>query len=150
MSQTHAHIVLHLVFSTKNRVPLIDKTVKDPLHAYLATVCREQGCHAYRVGGVEDHVHIATTLSRTMTVAKLIEHLKSSSSSWMKSQGNAYTAFYWQGGYGAFSVSPKDLDALIRYIEGQEEHHRTKTFQEEYLQFLKQYNIPYDPKYIWE
>jgi REP element-mobilizing transposase RayT len=116
------------------------------VHAYLATVARGADCECDRVGGVGDHVHLAVRLSRTVTTAKLVEELKTSSSKWLKTQSPALTAFSWQRGYGAFSVGPSDLDALRHYIDNQEEHHRTKTFQDEYRAFPTKYGIEYDER----
>lgn len=150
MPQSLSHIILHIIFSTRNREPMIDASIRPRLHAYIATVCRDQGCHAYRVGGVADHVHIVTTFSRTITVAKLIEHVKKVSSSWMKKQNGPYGGFFWQRGYGVFSVSPADLDAVVAYVEDQEAHHRTTTFQEELRKFFKKYGVEYDERYVWD
>jgi putative transposase len=102
------------------------------------------------VGGVEDHVHLAIRLSRTITIADLVEELKIGSSKWMKSQSHELENFSWQRGYGGFSVGPKDLNALITYIDGQEEHHRKISFQEEYRQFLRRYEIEFDERYVWD
>jgi putative transposase len=102
------------------------------LHAYLATVARDAGCVAYRVGGASDHVHLAVSLPRILTQAELVEKLKVSSSLWIKQLDQRLAGFYWQRGYGVFSVSASHLDALVKYIEGQREHHRVKTFQDEY------------------
>jgi len=106
--------------------------VRPALHAYLATVARNVDCECFRVGGVADHVHLAVRLSRTITMAQLIEELKTSSSKWLKTQSPALAAFAWQRGYDAFSIGPSDLNALLHYIDNQEEHHRTRTFQDEY------------------
>jgi REP element-mobilizing transposase RayT len=102
------------------------------------------------VGGVADHVHLAVRLSRTVTVAGLVEELKTSSSKWLKTQSPELMTFAWQRGYGAFSVGPADLNAVIAYIDGQEEHHRTRTFQEEYRAFLTKYRIEFDERYAWD
>jgi REP element-mobilizing transposase RayT len=101
------------------------------MHAYLATVCRDLGADVVHVGGVADHVHIVTTLPRTVSQAQLVEQIKKASSKWIKTLDTRYRGFSWQRGYGAFSVSPSQLDAVLRYIEVQQEHHRTRTFQEE-------------------
>ena len=101
------------------------------MHGYLATVCRDCGCEAYRVGGPADHIHIAARLSRTVTQAELLEKIKKTSSAWIKNQGEAYHSFHWQGGYGDFSIGWSQLEDLVKYIDHQEEHHRTRTFQEE-------------------
>jgi putative transposase len=150
MPQSLAYLLTHIVFSTKDRAPVLDPVVRPALHAYLATVSRNVDCECFRVGGVVDHVHLAVRLSRTITVAQLIEELKTSSSKWLKTQSPALTSFSWQRGYGAFSVGPSDLDALLHYIDTQEEHHRTRTFQDEYRAFLKKYGISYDERYVWD
>ena len=150
MPQSLSEIIVQIVFSTKDRHPYLhDKPLGD-MHKYLATVVRNSGCECYRVGGVADHVHIAVRLSRTITVASLIEGIKSPSSKWIKTQGSEFRDFAWQSGYGAFSVGYDGLDSLISYIDNQEEHHRTKTFQEEYLELLKRYGVKYDLRYLWE
>jgi REP element-mobilizing transposase RayT len=149
MPQSLSLVVIHVIFSTKDRHPYLEEPVRPRLHAYLATVARNAGCEAYRVGGVVDHVHLALRLSRTVTIANLVEELKTSSSKWLKTQspiGN----FAWQRGYGCFSVGPTDLDSLCAYIDGQEEHHRKRTFQEEFLMFLAKYRVEYDEAYVWD
>jgi REP element-mobilizing transposase RayT len=150
MPQSLSYILTHIIFSTKDRAPLLDATVRPNLHAYLATVARNVDCECYRVGGVADHVHLAVRLSRTITMAKLIEELKTSSSKWLITQSPGLKDFAWQRGYGVFSVGPNDLNALINYIETQEEHHRTRTFQDEYRDFLTEYGIAYDERYVWD
>ncbi|MGF1655358.1 MAG: IS200/IS605 family transposase [Verrucomicrobiales bacterium] len=150
MPQSLDKIILHIVFSTKDRVRLLNKSVSTELHAYLATIARDAGCECPRVGGVTDHVHLAIQFSRTSTVASLVESLKTSSSKWLKTKSSELSSFAWQRGYGVFSVGPSDLEALLAYIDKQEEHHQTRTFQEEYLGFLQKYGVRYDEKYIWD
>ena len=150
MPQSLSRILVHLVFSTKDRLPLIGASVRDGVHAFLAGAVRTAGCECLRVGGVADHVHLAVQLSRTLTVAQLIEDIKTSSSKWMKEQSSKLGAFAWQRGYGAFSVGPGDQQALLDYIDNQEEHHRKRTFQEEYRAFLTKYDISYDERYVWD
>jgi putative transposase len=153
MPQSLNKVILHMVFATKDRMPLIDAEIRPRLHAYMATVLREidpSQSQAYRVGGVADHVHIAASLPRTVTISKLFEIVKKESSIWIKQQGANYEKFYWQGGYGCFSVAPSQLDQLIRYIDKQEEHHRTITFQDEFRNLLQKYNIEYDERYVWD
>jgi REP element-mobilizing transposase RayT len=150
MPQSLANVVLHLVFSAKDRVPLVGPVVRPKLHAYLATVVRSAGCECPRVGGTEDHVHLAVRLSRTITIAALVEEVKTTSSKWLKPQSSDLVSFAWQRGYGVFSVSPADLAALLTYIDGQEEHHRTLTFQDEYRTFLRKYGIEFDERYVWD
>lgn len=150
MAQLLAHIIIHVVFSTKNREPTIAADVMSRLHAYLAGVCRNQDSEAFRVGGTADHVHIACSLPRTDSVSRLVQEIKASSSSWMKTIDGGHRRFAWQAGYGAFSVGQSQLPALVRYIDGQGEHHRVKTFQEEFTEFLQRYRVASDERYVWE
>jgi REP element-mobilizing transposase RayT len=150
MPQSLSQVILHIVFSTKERRPWLDAAIRPRMHAYLATVCRDCGCEAYRVGGVADHVHIAARLSRTVSQADLLEKIKKTSSSWSKAQGADYASFFWQGGYGAFSICYSQLYDLLRYIGNQEAHHKTTTFQEEYRELLQKYNVPFDERYVWD
>jgi putative transposase len=150
MAQSLSLVIVHIIFSTKDRLPCLDPLTRPHLYAYLATVARNFKCECYRVGGTGDHVHLAVRLSRTTSVAGLVEELKTSSSKWLKKQRPGLSRFAWQRGYGAFSVSRDELDALVAYIEGQEEHHKVRTFQEEYVAFLKKYGVPYDERYVWD
>jgi len=150
MPQSLSFVLVHLVFTTKDRIPIRDATILPSLHAYLATVARDKGCECFRAGGVADHVHLAVRLERTINVAQLVESLKTGSSKWLKTQSPALANFAWQNGYGAFSVGPSDLEALRTYIDAQEEHHRKHTFQEEYRAFLKKYSVEFDERYIWD
>ena len=150
MAQSLAQIYLHVVFSTKNRHPfLTDHAVRDNLFHYLGGTCRNQGCPALRVGGVADHVHILCRLSRERTVSDLVRELKRDSSKWLKAGSRDLRDFHWQDGFGAFSISPSHVPAVERYIAGQEEHHQTVTFQDEFLRLLKKYGIEYDERYLW-
>jgi len=150
MSQSLSKVLLHLVFSTKNRELWISAAIQPELHAYMAGACRAVGSEAYRVGGTEDHVHIACGLPRTLTMSKLLEEIKKSSSAWMKQQNGAQASFAWQAGYGVFSVGQSQLPALLDYIDNQKGHHSKRTFREEYLDFLKRYGVEYDEKYLWD
>ena len=150
MPQSLSYLLTHIVFSTRDRAPLLNATVRPALHAYLATVARNIDCECFRVGGIEDHVHLAVRLSRTISMAQLIPELKTTSSRWLKDQSPALAAFAWQRGYGAFSVGPSDLHVLLHYIDTQEEHHRTRSFQEEYRAFLTKYGIAYDERHVWD
>ena len=148
MPQSLSLLLVHIVFSTKDRRPWLNDTVRPGLHAYLATVARDHQCDCFRVGGVADHVHLAVRLHSTITLAELIEALKTSSSKWLKAQG--IDAFAWQRGYGAFSVGPADADALIAYIDQQGIHHRKTDFKTEMRAFLQKYQVPYDERYVWD
>jgi putative transposase len=150
MPQSLSRVLVHLIFSTKNRERFLTPEVCEELHPYLAVVLREDGCPSLQVGGVVDHVHLLFGLSRTRTVAQVVETVKTSSSKWIKTKGAAFAEFHWQAGYGAFSVGQSNVAAVTRYIQNQEEHHRTTTFQEEFRRFLKLYQVPYDEKYVWD
>ena len=150
MPQSLSFLLVHVIFSTKDRMPRIDESVRPALYAYLATVVRNSKSECFRVGGVSDHVHLAIRLSRTMAVSELVEDLKLSSSKWIKTQSPALSKFAWQRGYGAFSVGPSDLQALIEYIESQEAHHRKRDFQEEFRALLKKYGVECDERYMWD
>ncbi len=120
------------------------------MHAYVATICRDLDAEALRVGGVADHIHVVTTLPRTLSQAAMVETLKKTSSKWIKQLDSKYRQFYWQRGYSAFSVSPSQLNAVLEYVESQEEHHRTRSFQEEYRDFLRKYGVEFDERYVWD
>jgi REP element-mobilizing transposase RayT len=150
MAQSLSKVILHIVFSTKDREPWLGSDVRSRMHAYLATICRDLGAEFAYVGGVSDHVHIVTTLPRTLSQAQLVEELKKTSSKWIKALDARYRSFFWQRGYGAFSVSPSQLEAVLQYIEVQQEHHRTRTFQEEYRELLRKHGIDFDERYIWD
>lgn len=146
--QSLTFLLVHVVFSTKDRVPVLADAVRGDLFAYLATVARNGGCECYRVGGDADHVHLAVGLSRTITVAALIEELKTSSSQWLKTQG--VTGFAWQRGYGAFSVGRSEMDRLLTYIDQQEVHHRKMDYREEFRLLLQKYGVLSDERYVWD
>ncbi|HNY28577.1 MAG TPA: IS200/IS605 family transposase [Candidatus Sumerlaeota bacterium] len=150
MPQSIAYILLHLVFSTKDRLPHLNEAIRSELHPYLATVARNAGCEALRVGGASDHVHLAIRFSRTVSVASLIEELKTGSSKWLKKRFPNLPNFSWQRGYSAFSISPEDQNGLLVYIENQEEHHRIVTFQDEYRALLTEFGVEYDERYMWD
>ncbi len=150
MPQSLSLMIVHVIFSTKDRMPCLGPVIRPELYAYLAEVSRNLDCYCYRVGGVADHVHLAIGLSRTMAIATLVKELKTSSSAWLKTKGSELRTFSWQRGYGAFSVAPRDVENVVAYINAQEEHHRTRTFQEEYRAFLTKYGIAYDERYVWD
>lgn len=131
-------------------MPVLDEAVRPDLYAYLATIVRNNECECFLVGGVADHVHLAIRLNRQANVADLVAEIKSSSSKWLKGQSPKLAKFAWQRGYGAFSVGPADLNALIRYIDTQEAHHTKQDFQDELRVFLKRYGIECDERYLWD
>lgn len=150
MPQSLANIHTHLVFSTKNRHPWLTDDVRPALHAYMATVLSNLNSPAQIINSIEDHIHILFNLYRTLALSKAVERVKSSSSQWIKSQSPTLEKFSWQAGYGAFSVSESNLPEVTQYISQQREHHRTKSFQEEYLSFLQRHHMDYDEQYLWD
>ncbi len=150
MPQSLAKVYVHLVFSTKYRQPFIDDVIKPELFAYLGGACQALECHPVRVGGHDDHVHILCILSKKIPLMDLLEEIKKTSSKWIKTKGKAYENFYWQNGYGAFSVNPAEIAVVVRYIENQAEHHRKRDFKEEFRAFLKKYQVEYDERYVWD
>ena len=150
MPQSLARLHIHLVFSTKNRENLITDGVRESLHAYMATVLQNLGCTPVLINSVEDHTHLLFDLSRTVAVSQAVEDVKKSSSKWIKTQGGEFAAFSWQAGYGAFAVSESNVPAVRDYIANQREHHRKKSFQEEYRQFLERHGIAFDERYVWD
>src|SRR5947208_5772082 len=150
MPQSLSKVIIHIIFSSKDREPWLDPDVRPRMHAYVATICRDLNAEALRVGGVADHVHIVTTLPRSLSQADVVETLKKTSSKWIKGLDSKYRQFYWQRGYGAFSVSPSQLNSVLEYVEKQEEHHRTRSFREEYRDFLRKYGVEFDEHYVWD
>ncbi len=149
MGQSLVKNYIHIVFSTKNRLPLITLEIERELHAYLGGICKKLECFPVAIGGYTDHIHILCMLSKKIALMKLIEELKSHTSKWIKTKGPDYSNFYWQNGYGAFSVKPDEKDKIITYIANQIEHHKTKSFQDEYRAILKKYHIEYNEEFVW-
>ena len=150
MTQSLADIIIHFVFSTKERNPWIQTDVEEELYQYICGVCRNLDCPVIKINGVADHIHVLLQLGRTIAISKLIAEMKSSSSRWIKTKGNQYGDFAWQGGYGGFSVSRPSLEGAKKYLSSQKEHHKTVTFKEEFLIMLQRAQIPYDEKFLWD
>jgi putative transposase len=150
MPQSLTKLYAHLIFSTKNRKPFLDDQIRARVHAYLATIVRDLDSPFVVVGGVADHVHILFDMGKMVAPVKFVEQVKRESSKFVKTLGNKYQDFYWQRGYGMFSVSPTHRDVVEAYIKNQEEHHRTRTFQDEFRAFLVKYGIQYDEEYVWD
>ena len=151
MPHSLVEIYVHIVFSTKNRQPFLsDPPFRERTHGYLKGICDNQGSPSLRIGGVEDHVHILCRLGKTLDVSTLIRELKRESSKWIKVENPRLAEFYWQQGYGAFSISPSHVQALKEYIANQEEHHRTETFQDEFRRLCKKYGVAIDERYVWD
>lgn len=148
MAHTAGNLVVHLIFSTKGRRPLITREIRADLFAYLGGIIREMRGTALIINGTADHVHMLIRIRPVQALAEIARVVKSNSSRWAREKWN--NRFAWQTGYGAFSVSESNVPAVSRYIAGQEEHHRKRTFQEEYVAFLKKNKIEYDERYIWD
>ena len=149
MPQSLARLLVHLIFSTKNRVPLLQSAqLRSEVHAYLTATLQGQDCEPVQVGGVADHAHLLFGLSRTISLAELVKNLKTSSTKMIREKG--HHGFSWQTGYGAFSVSESNKNAVIDYIINQEIHHRKMTFQEEIRALLKKHSMRFDERYIWD
>ncbi len=150
MSQSLARLPVHLVFSTKGRAHVLHEGIRSALHAYMATVLQNMACPAVLINSVSDHVHILFELARTVSVSQAVEEVKKSSSKWLKTQAPEFSGFAWQGGYGALAVSASNECAVRDYIANQQEHHRTKPFQEEYRAFLERHRVAFDERYMWD
>jgi putative transposase len=149
--QSLAKILVHTVFSTKERRPLLrDKPLREEMHRYLGGILTNLECQPIIAGGVEDHVHLLCALSRTCNAADMVKELKRGSSLWLKTKGLKLSEFAWQSGYGIFSVGFSQIESVRDYIAGQEEHHRKVSFQDEFRQLLLRYEIEFDERYVWD
>jgi REP element-mobilizing transposase RayT len=147
MGQSLVKNYIHIVFSTKYREPLIHEEIENELHKYLGGICNSLNCSVLIVGGYTDHIHI---LSKNISLVELVKKIKSHSSKWIKTRSKNYSNFYWQDGYGAFSVNPSQIEVVKNYIANQKEHHDKKSFKNEFRLFLKKYEVEYDEKYVWD
>lgn len=150
MPQSLVKNYLHITFSTKNREPFIDTNIQKELFRYLGGICKNLECNPIIVGGFKDHVHILCLLSRKIALMKLVEELKSHSSKWIKTKGESYQNFYWQNGYGGFSIHQSQVNIVKNYILNQDNHHKERSFKAEYIKFLEDYNIDFDERYLWD
>lgn len=148
MANTYCRILIHAIWSTKNREPSIRQKIDTQLWAYLAGICAKHDSQAIRIGGIENHVHGLIELSKNITIPTIIKELKASSTKWMNQENRTQGRFAWQDGYAAFSVSPSKIAEVIAYIENQREHHRHVGFEEEYRGFMKRHELEYDEKYL--
>ena len=148
MAQTCGNVVVHLIFSTKLRQPLIPSDIRSDLFAYLGGIVRELRGTALIINGTCDHVHVLMRIRPAQSIAEIARIVKTNSSGWIRKKG--HKEFAWQAGYGVFSVSESNVPAVTKYIATQEEHHRTRSFQEEFVAFLKKNKVVYDERYIWD
>ena len=149
MAQSHSAMLMHLIFSTKNRDPILMPEIRLELFQYFSAILRGESSVAHAIGAVEDHVHLLITLPRTMTIASMVETLKTSSSKWLKIKTDSLRSFAWQQGYAVFSVSHSQMFSVCRYIRTQEEHHRRMNFQDEMRSVLNKHELQFDERYLW-
>jgi REP element-mobilizing transposase RayT len=151
MSQSLAKILVHTVFSTKDRAPfLCDRELREQLHQYVGGILSKLDCQPIIVGGVDDHVHFLCSLSRTREPSAMVKEVKRGSSLWLKGRGPQLREFAWQSGYGIFSIGVSQIESVRSYIAQQEEHHKRVSFQDEFRLFLQKYEIPFDERHVWD
>ena len=150
MPQSLANVLLHIVWSTKHRERWIADEDRERLHAYTIGVLVNLGCPSLETNSEPDHLHILCSLSRTITIAQLVEKVKTGTSAWMKTLGPRYAEFHWQGGYSSFSVSESLVPRVREYIRNQREHHRARSFQDELRALLKKHGVAFDERYVWD
>jgi len=149
MAQTLVSLLVHIIFSTKNRANLITPAIEPELYKYISGTLRNMESPSLKIGGTANHLHLLVSQSKNIALAFLLEELKKSSSKWIKHQDASFRSFKWQEGYGAFTIGQSNVAALKRYIELQKNHHRRRSFEEELLGLLKKYGVEYDEQYIW-
>jgi len=150
VSQSLAKVYVHLVFSTKNQREIIDADIEKELHPYMAKLFRECDSPSIIINGASNHIHNLFLLSRKFTISQVVEKVKKTSSKWIKTKGKQYKSFYWQNGYGAFSISQSHVDVVKKYISDQKPHHTKTSFKDEYIKLLQKYGIEYDERYVWD
>ena len=150
MPQSLAKVLIHLVYSTKHRRPMLPAEPFEDLHRYARGILLDRKCHLIEMNNVADHVHLLFDLHRTAMLADVVMHVKKGTSRWLKGQGAGFQGFDWQDGYGAFSLGPSQRDDAAAYIRGQQEHHRARPFQDEFRKFLRRHDIEFDERYVWD
>lgn len=150
MGHTFTDILIHAVFSTKHREPTISEATAKRLYPYIGGILRAENCSLLAVGGMPDHVHLLMNVHPSKAVAEVLRVVKSRSSGWIHQTFAEHADFAWQAGYGAFSVSQSNREWVMSYIDTQAEHHRTRTFQEEFLELLRRHAIEFDVRYVWD
>jgi putative transposase len=150
MPQSLAKLYVHLIFSTKNRERTLPEAVRCDLHSYIGGILRELGCNPVEINTEPDHAHLLFTLCRTVSISTVVGQIKKGSNDWLRTKGAEFLNFYWQGGYGAFSVSQSAVGEVRDYIKGQQEHHKRVSFQDEFRAFLRRYDVEFDERYVWD
>jgi REP element-mobilizing transposase RayT len=149
MSQSLSKMYVHAIFHVKYNESLIQPEDEKELYAYIGGVLKLSHCIPIKINGTDNHVHVLCTMSKNISLSNLMEVIKTDSSRWIKTLGPHYREFAWQGGYAGYSVSHSRVDIVRKYIENQKEHHKTQTFQDEYIQFLKENDVDYNADYLW-
>ena len=149
MPQSLSKLYVHIVFHIKNNDVIIRPEDEKELYAYIGGIIKANEAFPIKINGTENHLHILTTMSKNLSLAKFVEEIKRNSSRWIKNKGSHYQFFRWQGGYAGYSVSQSKVSVVEKYIDQQKEHHKTITFQDEYVKFLREYNINFDEKHLW-
>jgi putative transposase len=149
MAQTLVSLYIHIIFSTKHRSKIIQPEVEPGLFAYMGGIANNNKSKLLAAGGTDDHVHLLASLSKNICLSEFVGDIKRDSSVWIKTQGNIYSNFHWQDGYGAFSVGYTQLPAVKRYIARQKEHHAGVSFKDEFRYFLNKYGVEYDERFVW-
>ena len=150
MPQSLAKIYIHLIFSTKNRERILSDNIRADLHAYMGGILNGLGCSPIEINSEPDHAHILFLMARTETISNVAGQVKKSANDWLRTRSPAFSNFFWQGGYGAFSVSQSATEEVREYIRNQREHHQKASFQDEFRAFLKRYEIEFDERYVWD
>ncbi len=150
MASSFTCLYFHIVFSTKRRQPILVDEIAPRIWAYLGGIARENDMIPLAIGGYHDHVHLVIRIKPTISVSRMMQLLKGGSSHWIHQEFPGLRSFQWQDGYSAFSISRSDLHRVVEYVRSQKEHHRKRSFKEEYLKFLEDHQIPYDPRYVWD
>ena len=150
MPQSLSNILVHVVFSTKNRENLLIESITSELYKYLAQICKNNNSPIKQIGGINNHIHMLLDLSRSISISKLISEIKSNSTRWLKTKGSHLKNFSWQNGYGVFSIGESGLLNCQHYIKNQKEHHKKISFEEELKLFLKKYSVNYDERYLFD
>ncbi len=147
MSSTLTRLLIHIVFGTRDRMPLVVPEVRGELYEYIRGIVHRKGASLFEIGGMPDHVHLLIQIDPTQPLSDLVQHIKGGSSRWIKAH---HRSFYWQRGYGAFSVSESNRPVVERYIQNQEKHHARHAFQSEFIQLLRRHGVPYEEEHLWD
>ncbi len=150
MADTYTQLYIHIVFAVKGRQSLIPKQHKEALHQYITRIITNKKQTVIRINSMPDHIHILVGITPDIALSDLVQDIKANSSKFINKKAWIAGRFEWQAGFGAFSYSHSQLDIVVRYIKNQEAHHSRQTFREEYLEFLKRFNVPYNPKYVFD